>query len=394
MSIEKNQIKVLFVDDESTIITLYKMYLSDFKSTYASSGPEALNCMQQESFDVVVTDYNMPQMTGYDLAVQIKKLSPATKIILMSAQIDKKLSMDFANKIRVYSMFDKPVDIESLEKAILDAYCELENERESAKMSIVAKNSGQLIHDISNSFFVMSLLVERGMNEVTDPVALEKFERFANICENNQKTAAKYKENLHGLNEEGHIQKVRVLEYLQAVGSELRVMMECQNMQYFERLDIDPNLSFNIDPHLFRQVLYNLAKNSVDEIRNKSEKPFIRLEALQNEFDDKLEIRLVDSGLGIPSDVVPKLFEEGFSTKGEKGTGMGLKYASKLLKIYNGNIWYDPVDGNTCFRMELPVTFDKMNVELPKHIPKNAELDPSLANKVDPQVKPESKVAS
>lgn len=395
--IDKSKIKVLFVDDEQKILTTYKMYIEGFNSFYATSGREALDMVKQQAFDVIVTDYNMPEMNGYDFAIEAKKIIPSARIILMSAQIDKELSMKFSNKIHVWNMFDKPVDIESLEASIIQGYCDLENERDQKRMATVGAASGKMLHDLGNSFFIMSLSTELGIQSSQDAATIEKFEKIKKACKTMQETSEKYKKSMFSMKNDGLIDTVNVKQYFEQIGSELKDMFEGHKMIYSQLLEVDENLTFNIDPHMMRQVLYNLAKNSLDAVKGDKD-AFLKLQVIQATDTKTIEIRIIDSGNGILNTVVDKMFQDGFSTKGDKGTGMGLGYAKNLIEAYLGKLWYAPVSGNTCFRIELSTYVQLMNITLPSEIPKTEELeDPSLVNVVNPKVNkndPNTKVAS
>jgi CheY-like chemotaxis protein len=60
-------------------------HLEDCSVEMAYSGREALEQCRQQKYDVIVVDYQMPDLTGAELAVELQSLSPATKIILMTA---------------------------------------------------------------------------------------------------------------------------------------------------------------------------------------------------------------------------------------------------------------------------------------------------------------------
>jgi len=62
-------IRVLYVDDESALLELGKMFLErsgDFTVTTATSAPDALRLLEQETFDTIVSDYQMPEMNGIE----------------------------------------------------------------------------------------------------------------------------------------------------------------------------------------------------------------------------------------------------------------------------------------------------------------------------------------
>jgi DNA-binding NtrC family response regulator len=78
--------KVLIVDDdESTRLIITKMLGSDHQTTTANNGKQALEILQQERFDVVITDFQLDyDLTGEDVAKTAKELHPETRVLLIS----------------------------------------------------------------------------------------------------------------------------------------------------------------------------------------------------------------------------------------------------------------------------------------------------------------------
>jgi CheY-like chemotaxis protein len=77
--------------------------------TEVQSGVEALQILESNSsFDVVITDYAMPQMNGRDLALQIKKLFPKMPIILATgyAELPSGQAFEFERLSKPYSESD------------------------------------------------------------------------------------------------------------------------------------------------------------------------------------------------------------------------------------------------------------------------------------------------
>ncbi|HET9233795.1 MAG TPA: ATP-binding protein, partial [Candidatus Eisenbacteria bacterium] len=68
-------------------------------------------------------------------------------------------------------------------------------------------------------------------------------------------------------------------------------------------------------------------------------------------------IEIADTGVGIPPEIQPKIFEPFFSTKSEgKGTGLGLAVAYGIVRRHHGRIEFDSIMGRgTTFRIVLPV---------------------------------------
>lgn len=84
----KDRKRILVIDDDLLIRDLLKRNVELFKPAYqvdtAQNGEAALEKFRQHSFDLVVTDYQMPGPTGLELARAIRRLSPATRIVLMT----------------------------------------------------------------------------------------------------------------------------------------------------------------------------------------------------------------------------------------------------------------------------------------------------------------------
>jgi len=72
--------------------------------------------------------------------------------------------------------------------------------------------------------------------------------------------------------------------------------------------------------------------------------------------DEYVEVRVTDDGCGIPASQIPKLFEPFSSTKGQKGTGLGLAVTWGIIDNHNGTISVESeVDVGTTFIIRIPV---------------------------------------
>lgn len=87
----KNQM-ILFVDDEQALVELAQVLLErlGYRVVGTTSGLEALELIrsQPETFDLVITDLMMPQMTGVDLAVELARVKPTLPVILCTGFSD------------------------------------------------------------------------------------------------------------------------------------------------------------------------------------------------------------------------------------------------------------------------------------------------------------------
>ncbi|MCJ7764856.1 MAG: ATP-binding protein, partial [Thiovulaceae bacterium] len=104
----------------------------------------------------------------------------------------------------------------------------------------------------------------------------------------------------------------------------------------------------------FAQVIINIINNGVDVLlQRKVEKPAIKIDAIIKE--ESVEIHISDNGGGIDEEILHKVFEPYFSTKGKNGTGLGL-YMSKMIieEKMNGNLQVRNSAAGAEFIIEIP----------------------------------------
>ncbi|MCK6597849.1 MAG: ATP-binding protein [Bdellovibrionaceae bacterium] len=100
------------------------------------------------------------------------------------------------------------------------------------------------------------------------------------------------------------------------------------------------------------QVLLNLINNAFDAIKD-SEFKWIRLDCVENK--GKLEVHIIDSGLGIPEKNIPQLMAPFFTTKpAGQGTGLGLSISKTIIENHMGKLFYNKESKNTDFVVEIP----------------------------------------
>ena len=112
-------IKIIITDDEPDILQLLNSELTDFDEnfeiTLANSGYEALNCLQLEGYDMLITDIAMPDMDGFELYKRAKDIRPDISIIMMTGfGYDPNHTVVNAKKAGLKDVIFKPFDISKL----------------------------------------------------------------------------------------------------------------------------------------------------------------------------------------------------------------------------------------------------------------------------------------
>jgi signal transduction histidine kinase len=118
--------------------------------------------------------------------------------------------------------------------------------------------------------------------------------------------------------------------------------------------------SWNIDPDArfvmanrdqLELALINLARNASDAMEGKG--AFTINSSAQ---DEKVELRICDSGPGVPKEIRARVFDAFFTTKSaQKGTGLGLAQVAGAVRQVGGELEVDDrPEGGACFRLYLP----------------------------------------
>ena len=117
------QPKILIVDDEERFRTTMCKLLTvrGLEAVTAGSGPEAIEMLRTNPYDVVILDVRMPEMGGVEVLSEIKRIDPRAEIIIMTGYA----SVDTAKEIMKLGAYDyvlKPYAIEELMEKIEGAY--------------------------------------------------------------------------------------------------------------------------------------------------------------------------------------------------------------------------------------------------------------------------------
>jgi two-component system cell cycle sensor histidine kinase/response regulator CckA len=115
-----DQPTVLVVDDEESVRRFVERVLNEagYKTALAADGPEAIEVAAKlGSFDLLVTDVMMPQMTGDELARRLRLNEPKLKILYLTGYSDRL----FKDKVTLWedeAFLDKPCGVKGLMEAV------------------------------------------------------------------------------------------------------------------------------------------------------------------------------------------------------------------------------------------------------------------------------------
>ncbi len=114
-TVDSETAQVLVVDDEEMVRSIVTQLLSlkGHDIDQAESGAEALQRIETKAYDIVFTDFGMPEMTGAELARKIREHSPGMPIILLTGYTETDSAAD-----DVEAILSKPFKLEELQATI------------------------------------------------------------------------------------------------------------------------------------------------------------------------------------------------------------------------------------------------------------------------------------
>ncbi len=117
MASEVKNPTVIIVDDEEMVLTSLSSFLNletayDVKTFL--SAQDALEFIETNSFDLVISDYLMPEMNGIDFLAHVRELRPEVPRIILTGYADKENAIKAINDIGLFQYIEKPWDNDDL----------------------------------------------------------------------------------------------------------------------------------------------------------------------------------------------------------------------------------------------------------------------------------------
>jgi signal transduction histidine kinase/ABC-type uncharacterized transport system substrate-binding protein len=133
------------------------------------------------------------------------------------------------------------------------------------------------------------------------------------------------------------------------------VMPEVVKREITLRAILSPEtLPVRADPIHMQQVMMNLVMNGMDAMENQPGPHNLTIRTRRNAEDDVAEVRVSDSGTGVPEEDLAHIFDAFVTTK-PQGTGLGLPIARTIIESYGGTIWAENRMRGAAFCFTLPL---------------------------------------
>ncbi len=323
--------KILIADDDIDCRDILVKILKS-KNLFvevSGDGAEAFDRLCAERFDTLITDVRMPKMNGLDLMKNIRYIQPDLPVIIITGFADLELAIESLN-LGADGLFTKPFDAENLYSKINQCLTKRhlsETLLQSAKMFSLGELTTAIVHELRNVLLGINLSADilkkkvgsepkSNSNIRTISEGVERAGRLINHLLNFSRPSDK----LVAMSLEQLFDSLMILVNDRVKGQGITVEKEVDNLQIIGVMD-----SFNI-------IFLNLISNAIQSMEKGG---ILKISARKN---DRIEVAISDTGYGIPDDIQKNIFDMFFTTKGEKGNGVGLALVKKEVEKMGGEI--------------------------------------------------------
>lgn len=228
--------------------------------------------------------------------------------------------------------------------------------KNSALLASLSDLAGNIAHEINNPLYIMLGFLKL-LNEKIAKLD-RKDSETERMIEKINHAAQRIQGVVNGMMLFSNRKKEEEYTYfdLKKVLSELEQLMQ----ERLRSAQIELSFGFESNSPIYihgskRQlslVILSLLNNSIEAV-TPSRHPWIKVAV--TETNDRVHIKVIDSGLGIEPSLQEKVFEPLYSTKSEgQGIGLGLSVSMGIVKQHKGSLYVDNKSENTCFDILLP----------------------------------------
>ena len=371
---------ILLVDDEEGLRRVLGLSLEDrgYKVHVAADGREALAIFDRLHPSIVLTDIKMPGMDGIDLLKAIKQRDPDTEIIMVTGHGDIDLAIR-SLKCDATDFITKPIDdeildialkragerfalrrqlrdyTENLERLVAEKSRQLVQAERMAAMGETVAGLAHAIKNISGGLKGGSFVVQKGLDLDNSKylrqgwqMVRDNVERIQQLSMDLLDIAKPGSPNRQLINPNLPMQQV--CDLLRPQAEQFGVMLTCR-----ASTEVVP---MALDPEGIYRCLLNLGTNALDAcLQGGCGSQKASIEFISGPLTGGgVVYRVKDNCCGMDAPVREKIFQAFFTTKGSRGTGIGLMLTRKIVEAHQGRIEVESLAGQgSMFTISLPI---------------------------------------
>jgi two-component system sensor histidine kinase/response regulator len=347
--------KILIVDDTVDTVELLKkrFRIEGYDTAEANDGEEALKQVAEYNPDLIVLDVMMPKLDGYEVCQRLKtdENTRYIPILMLTAKSDVESKVRGLD-IGADDYLPKPFDYKELSarvRSLLTIKAAHKKLVEEEKSGALEQMMDQVAHEIRNPLTSIGGFARKVYGKLAEGDPNKKYmEMIINdvaILESMIKQLIELKTIAISFKEPTNINDL-IMKALKLFEQEFKEKaIDVQN-------ELADNLPlFPADEKLLKRALCNLIKNSIEAMAEGTKV----LKIASRLSEGHIEILVSDTGKGIPTDKLKKIFDP-FVTSKVYGPGLGLTSTYRIIQDHNGTISVESEPGKgTTFTISFPV---------------------------------------
>lgn len=374
METEAPPASILVVDDNAANRALAHDVLEDegHRVLMAATGAEGIALFRDHQPDCVLLDIRMPGLDGFEVCARIRELpgGAETSVIFLTALRDLD-TFERALHAGGDDFLTKPVRPSELALRVQAAlklrrirsergelYAMLRDQRDALMRVALQKErlTAFLVHDLRNPVSGMQMAADMIL---LDPALTTRTRETAELVRTGAVSVLRMLTDLLDISraDEGRLALASADVDLRPIVARVVESLGPRAAAQAITLTVDLGAThLRGDPDLLARVLENLVENAV---RYAGAGTVVRI--LSARVGDQVELRVADSGRGIPPDLRERIFDRFVQADptakatGAAGRGLGLAFCKLVIEAHEGAIWVEDGNPGAVFCMRLPV---------------------------------------
>ncbi|MBR0048464.1 MAG: hybrid sensor histidine kinase/response regulator [Prevotella sp.] len=368
--INRSDYKILIVDDVVSNVLLLKILLTNekFQVCTANCGNMCIEQAKAEKPDLILLDVMMPDISGFDAAVILKK-DPVTKeipIIFLTA-LNNPSDLVHGFQVGANDFLTKPFNKEELVMRVMHQISlvaakriiEKQNYELRATISNRDKMYSVIAHDLRSPMasirMVLNLVVASMSPDIIGPELFElldkanrESEEVHDLLDNLLKWTKSQTGRLNVVLQDFDLNDVipGVVDIFDMIAQTKRIKLEYQGTS--------SPLVVRADNDMLKTVVRNFLSNAIKFSPEDS-----TIEIIMREEGDFARVSVRDHGVGIAADRIDSIFHKGettYGTGGEEGSGLGLQLCQDFARKNGGDVMVESVEGEgSTFSVTIPL---------------------------------------
>lgn len=328
------KMNILVVDDEEIMLDSIKIGLTN-NGHQVATVLNALHALEQissqdQKIDLVITDYLMPEMTGLELLKAIRENHPALPVIIITAYTETGLVIE-ALKNHCDSFITKPFNLDQLIAEIDRVALHLLRNTNSGDLYQILP---KIVHQINNPLATITCLSELIRRKLGANIDLQQW--VDEILSAVQQISRVNKDIINaGRMKMSRCEPIEIVPLLNDCLDMFQSLFTLKGVLVTKKFSFE-GIWVMGNRFELEQVFKNLILNATDAMNGRLKKK-LSIAITQQSPASSVEITIEDTGCGIKSSLLNKIFEPYFSGKRD-GNGLGLVIVKDIVESHQGKL--------------------------------------------------------